>query len=141
MVRRHLSQPWLVIVLLLFVAGCRPGFRAKTPGVGDLKPNSFKFTRVFDQPSRQTTVLIAVNSWDQPVDVFVLKSSGEEEAQKLGKQVLETGKAPDGILAGKQDLTDATLEVPIGNGASIGGILVVNRSPKPTTVKIRLAEK
>jgi hypothetical protein len=76
------------------------------------------------------------------VDVFVCrKILTAEEADKEGTQVLEKGKAPEDILAGKHDVTEATLEVLIGNGIGIGGILIVNRSPVATKVSIKLAEK
>jgi hypothetical protein len=132
----------VVVALVLCGVGCRPTFRAKSPGVGELQPKSFKLTRVFDQPGRPTTILITVTSSNGPVDVFVFKTGlTTEDQEREGKRVLETGQPPADLMAVQQDVTQGTLEVPIDAGNLIGGILVANRGAAATTVTLGLAEK
>ena len=80
-----------------------------------------------------------------PVDVYVLSKHGpsrtkREELDAIGKQVLDTGKAPDDIWAEKAQLTEGTLQFVKPKGQYIAAILVVNRSDKEVKVTLDLSE-
>jgi hypothetical protein len=63
------------------------------------------------------------------------------ELDAIGKQILESNKAPADIWAGKEDVVEDTLQFVKPEGHSIAAILLINRSEARVKVELDLVEK
>jgi hypothetical protein len=117
----------LLAVGFLAAAGCQ---RLDYQTTMDVAPNEVRI-REIDAPRKEQKVTVHVSSSGAPVDVYVVLDKDKADAEAA----LLKEKRPANSLAGKDKVTDDTLEatVPARNPFHI---LVMNHADTTATVKL-----